>query len=449
MTTSASATAAASSAPATSYTAIAKERGIRSFLVSYTDLFGCQRAKLVPAVAMDQVAKAGAGFAGFATWLDMTPADPDLLAKPDPKTITQLPWKPEVAWVAADLIMGGKPVEQAPRQVLRRQLERAATRGLAIKTGVECEFFLMSRDQLTIGDGEDRQAKPCYDQQALMRRYELIAKVSECMEKLGWGPYQSDHEDANGQFEMNWGYDDALVTADRHTFFKFMIKSLAEAHGLRATFMPKPFARMTGTGCHVHVSFWDERGAQNRFQDKTGELGLSSTAYHAIGGLMQHADAMCAITNPTVNSYKRLNARPTTSGASWSPNAISYTGNNRTHMIRIPDDDRFEFRLADGAVNPYLLPAVVSAACLDGIEQRRDPGKRHDYNMYTHPPAEGTVRRLPANLLDALRVFRDAKEFRAALGEDFSRAYVTMKQQEWNEYASQVSDWELQSTLDC
>src|SRR3954469_9058553 len=251
---------------------LAAEKGIRYFLVSFSDLRGVQRAKLVPAASIDRIAAEGAGFAGFAAWLDMTPAVQDILDMTYARTEIQLPWKPEVAWVAGDLIMNGKPVEQSPRRVLARQIQSAAELGYAVRTGVECEFFVLSSDGTAIGDVADQQAKPCYDQQSLMRRYELIAKICDCMLTLDWGPYQNDHEDANGQFEMNWTYDDALVTADRHAFFKYMVKSLAEQRGMRATFMPKPFSRMTGTGCHVHVSFWDAAGATNRFRDPAGPL---------------------------------------------------------------------------------------------------------------------------------------------------------------------------------
>ena len=218
----------------------AKVKGIKYFLISYVDLFGTMRAKLVPAAAIGEMAKNGAGFAGFASWLDMTPADPDVLAIPDPDSLIQLPWRKEVGWLAADPYMNGKLVEQAPRNVLKRVVADAAAKGYTLKTGVECEFFLISPDGSTISDTGDHQAKPCYDQQALMRRYDVISEICDSMLELGWNPYQNDHEDANGQFEMNWQYDDALKTADKHAFFKYMVKSIAEKHGLRATFMPKP-----------------------------------------------------------------------------------------------------------------------------------------------------------------------------------------------------------------
>jgi glutamine synthetase len=424
----------------------ARERGIRYFLVSFTDLRGMQRAKLVPAAAIGEMARTGAGFAGFATWLDMTPADPDMLAVPDPDSLVQLPWKPEVGWLAADPWMNGKPVAQAPRLVLKRVQDAAAAQGWELRSGVECEFFLITPDGSAIADPADRQAKPCYDQSALMRRYDIITEICDAMQALGWGPYQNDHEDANGQFEMNWQFAPALITADRHAFFKYMVKSIAEAHGLRATFMPKPFAHLTGSGCHAHVSLWQDD--RNLFDDPAGELGLSQLGYRFLAGALAHAEALCALTNPTVNSYKRINAPVTLSGATWSPNTATYGGNNRTHMIRIPDAGRFEFRLADGAANPYLLQAGLLAAGLDGIASNRDPGERLDINMYTDGHTVTGARRLPLNLLDALRAFESSDTLRGAMGQEFSDAYVKLKMAEWHEYASQITPWERETTLD-
>ncbi len=431
-----------------SLSTIAREQNIRYFLISFTDLFGVQRAKLVPAAAIDTMAKNGAGFAGFAAWLDMTPADPDILAIPDPNSLFILPWQRDIAWLPADLYMNGQPVAQAPRSVLKQVLGQAGALGYRVKTGVECEYFLLTAAGDQLSDPRDRAAKPCYDQQALMRRFDLIAEICEAMLTLGWGAYQNDHEDANGQFEMNWTYADALVTADRHAFFKYMVKSIAENHGFRATFMPKPFAHLTGNGCHTHLSVWDRAGQVNLFADPVAELGLSSLGYQFIGGVLHAAEAIAALTNPTVNSYKRINAPVTTSGATWSPNTVSYTGNNRTHTIRIPEPGRFEFRLADGAANPYLLPAALIASGLDGITQNRDPGQRDDRNAYTDPPS-GPVKKLPANLLDALRCLAANPMLSERLGPEFVQAYLKLKHQEWQEYSTRISAWELENTLDC
>jgi len=425
----------------------AAECGVKYFMISYTDLFGGQRAKLVPTPAIAEMQADGAGFAGFATWLDLTPAHPDLFAMPDAGSVTQLPWKPEVAWVAADLYMEGAPVAQAPRNVLKRLVAEAAEMGLCVKTGIEPEFFLISQGGKEISDGMDTAEKPCYDQQALMRRYDVIAEICGYMQALGWKPYQNDHEDANGQFEMNWEYDDALVTADRHSFFKFMVKSVAEKHGLRATFMPKPFRGLTGNGCHAHISVWDKDG-RNAFADKAMPFGLSAEGRTFLGGIMKHASALAAITNPTVNSYKRINAPRTISGATWAPNTVTWTGNNRTHMVRVPGPGRFELRLPDGAVNPYLLQAIILAAGLGGMRSKADPGRHHDIDMYREGHTVTDAPKLPLNLLDALRAYEEDPELQAALGTEFSAAYLKLKHVEWNTYTAQFTAWEHDTTLD-
>lgn len=426
----------------------AKKNGVKYFAISFTDLFGAQRAKLVPAAAIADMQVEGAGFAGFASYLDMTPAYPDILAVPDPESVIQLPWKPEVAWVAGDCVMEGQPVEQAPRVTLKRLVKAAADAGLRVKTGIEAEYFLTTPDGSAISDEYDTADKPCYDQQAVMRRYDVIAEICDYMGEMGWGPYQNDHEDANGQFEMNFDFDDVLATADKHSFFKFMVKSVAEKHGLRATFMPKPFEGLTGNGCHAHISVWNKTGKKNVFADKKMDLGLSAKGLNFLGGIVKHAKGMCAITNPTVNSYKRINAPVTSSGATWAPNTVTWTSNNRTHMVRVPGPGRFELRLPDGAVNPYLLQAVIIAAGLEGINKEMDPGKRHEINMYTEGHTVKNAPRLPLNLLDALREFDKDKTLKAALGEDVSAAFLKLKHQEWNRFTAHFTEWERAHTLD-
>lgn len=426
----------------------AKENGVKYFMVSFTDLFGGQRAKLVPAAAIADMQDEGAGFAGFATWLDMTPAHPDMLAVPDPDSVIQLPWRPDVAWVAGDCVMEGEPVAQAPRNTLKRLIKEASAEGMRVKTGIEAEFFLTNMDGTEISDEYDTAEKPCYDQQAVMRRYDVISEICDYMLDLGWGPYQNDHEDANGQFEMNFEFDDVLATADKHSFFKFMVKSVAEKHGLRATFMPKPFEGLTGNGCHAHISVWDEAGKKNVFSDDNDELGLSAKGYNFLGGIMKHATGMCAITNPSVNSYKRINAPVTHSGATWAPNTVTWTSNNRTHMVRVPGPGRFELRLPDGAVNPYLLQAVIVAAGLSGVRAKADPGKRLEINMYTEGHKVKGAQKLPLNLLDALRTFDKNKELKAAMGEEFSAAFLKLKESEWHRYTAHFSQWERDNTLD-
>ena len=434
---------------------ISKQKKIKYFLISFVDLFGVLRSKLVPAHAIKDMQVNGAGFAGFAAWLDMTPADSDMFAIPDPDSLIQLPWNKEVGWLASDLWMNGKPVDASPRVMLKKQIKKLSELGYSMKSGVECEYFLISPDGNAIADNRDTQSKPCYDQSSLMRRYELIKEICDCMIEMGWGPYQNDHEDANGQFEMNWDYSDCLKTADRHTFFKFMVKTIAEKHDLRATFMPKPFENLTGNGCHAHISLW--KGKKNIFLDKHDKLGLSKTAYNFLGGIMKHASSLSTFFNPTINSYRRINAAPTKSGATWSPSSISYTGNNRTHMIRVPDPGRFELRLMDGSANPYLLQASVLAAGIEGLSKRINPGKPLFCNMYEDYKKYPNLSKLPNELKDSLDKIENNKEMNKAFGKEVIKSYVKLRSSELKDFndnekfdkSKPITKWERQNTLDC
>ena len=434
---------------------IAKQKKIKYFLISFVDLFGVLRSKLVPAHAIKEMQKSGAGFAGFAAWLDMTPADADMFAIPDPNSLIQLPWNKEVGWLASDLWMNGKPVDASPRVMLKKQIKELTKKDLIMKSGVECEYFLITPNGSSIADPRDAQSKPCYDQSALMRRYDLIKEICDSMIEMGWAPYQNDHEDANGQFEMNWDYSDCLVTADRHAFFKFMVKTISEKHGLRATFMPKPFENLTGNGCHAHISVW--RRKKNKFLDNSDKLGLSKMAYNFLGGIIKNAESLSAFFNPTINSYRRINAPPTKSGASWSPSSISYTGNNRTHMIRIPDPGRFELRLMDGSVNPYLLQAGILAAGLDGLKNNINPGKPLDCNMYTDYKKYPNLPKLPDNLDQSLEKLKNNKDMKNSFGENTINSYLKLRNSEIEEFkqketfdkTKKITKWERSNTLDC
>jgi len=288
-----------------------------------------------------------------------------------------------------------------------------------------------------------------------MRQYDLIKEICDSMIDLGWEPYQNDHEDANGQFEMNWNYADSLTTADRHVFFKFMVKTIAEKHGLRATFMPKPFENLTGNGCHAHISLWN--GSKNLFLDKGDKLGLTRLAYNFLGGILNSAEALSAFFNPSINSYRRIDAPVTASGATWSPRKISYTGNNRTHMIRIPDPGRFELRLMDGSANPYLLQAGVIAAGIDGMEKKRDPGQPLFINMYTDGDNYPNIKKLPSNLENAIEYLSSSEVLLSAFGEKNITSYLKLKQQELKDFNSKetfskkepITEWEKINTLDC
>jgi glutamine synthetase type III len=432
---------------------IAKQKKIKYFLVTFVDLFGVQRAKLVPTRAIGEMQKTGAGFGGFATHLDLSFSEPDMFALPDPESLIQLPWQPDVGWLASDLVMNNKLMDQCPRVILKNQIENLDKLDLTMKTGVECEFFILNEDGSEVADTRDDALKPCYDVAALMRRFDVLSEICDSMIKLGWKPYQNDHEDANGQFEMNWDYTDCLTTADRHVFFKFMVKSIAEKHGLRATFMPKPFTQLTGNGCHAHVSIWDKKKKKNLFHDTSDKLGLSKMGYQFIGGIMKSVDSFAAWLNPCLNSYERLNAKTTNSGSTYSPTAVTYSGNNRTHMIRIPDEGRFEFRAADGAVNPYLLQSGIIAMGLDGIKNKRSPGKRLDINMYTQGHKLKRVKKLPNSLEHAIKKFSNDAVVKKSIGAKVVSKYVKLKRRELNEF-SQVGEankisWVRKNIIDC
>ena len=436
-------------------------RGIEFLFAQFVDMWGKPSGKLVPATHLDDLFDEGAGFAGFAAGeIGQGPHSPDLAAIPDPQSFTPVPWQPNLARLACDVRVEGHPWPYCPRTILRRQLERARSLGLVPKMGMEAEFFLLRQgdgnDRLEIADRLDTADRPCYDMRGLTRQYGLITTLSRWQTQLGWDNYANDHEDANSQFESNFAYRDALTTADRIIFFRYMVHALAQQHGLLATFMPKPFQNQTGNGCHLHLSLWDAQTDTNLFvePDDPRGLGLSELAYHFIGGLLEHAPAYIAITAPTVNSYKRLVQRAPTSGATWAPVHITYGGNNRTQMLRVPAPGRFEDRTVDGSCNPYLAATVILAAGLDGIERRLDPGEPNRDNLYDVPPEELARRGisvLPGNLLDATRNLEDDQVLRRALGravdEDYLDYYVRVKQREWREYHDQVTDWEVRHYL--
>jgi len=371
-----------------------------------------------------------------------------------------VPFKPGLARFACDITVEGEEWPYCPRTILRRQLDRAAKLGYTFKVGMELEFFLLRETEdggIELADPLDRLEQPCYDMKGLTRQYDFLSTLSGYVNQLGWGSYANDHEDANGQFESNFEFADALTTADRAIFFRYMVHAMAQERGMLATFMPKPFSHLTGNGGHFHMSLWDADGGTDLFADSddANGLGLSQLGYHFTGGLKQHAAAYIAVTAPTVNSYKRLTttAGTPTSGATWSPIFITYGANNRTQMLRVPGG-HVEDRTVDGSCNPYLAMAVILAAGLDGVENELDAGPFNDANLYTLTREElqaAGIKLLPANLLDATRNLAEDEVIRKALGntgtEDYVDYFVKTKQEEWNAYHEQVTPWEVQRYL--
>jgi len=436
------------------------ERGVEFFFAQFVDMYGRPSAKLVPAANLDDLVSDGAGFAGFAAGeLGQMPSDPDIAAMPDLDSLTLVPWQPNLARFACDVTVEGEPWPYCPRTILRNQLGRARDLGYDFKVGLELEYFLLRRGadgSIEIADSQDTLDKPCYDMAGLTRQFDFLTTVSKYCNELGWGNYANDHEDANGQFEQNFAYADALTSCDRAIFFRYMVHTLAEQRGMIATFMPKPFTRLTGNGCHFHMSLWDGDTDTIVFLDDNDPrgLGLSETAYYFIGGLKKHARACSAVTAPTVNSYKRLKVGSTTSGATWSPVWISYGYNNRTQMLRVPGPGRIEDRTIDGATNPYLAATAVLAAGLDGIEQRLDAGEPNSENLYAvgYDELRGRgFQTLPSNLLEATAELEQDDVLRAALGrargEDYVDYFIRVKRDEWNRYHEQVTAWEINEYL--
>jgi glutamine synthetase len=438
----------------------AKADGVEFLFAMFVDLHGKPCAKMVPVEAVDVLMGGGAGFAGFAAGsVGQTPADPDLIAVPDVSSYALAPWQPGLAVLQCDLHVEGAPWPYSPRVILKRMLDKAAERGYTYNVGCEAEYFLVRRledGRVVVADPLDRAKTPCYDAKGLSRMYDHLTTISRYMNRMGWSNYANDHEDANGQFEQNFVYADALTSADRLVFFRYMVHMVAHRAGLAATFMPKPFANLTGNGLHLHSSLWDAATGAELFADAADPrgLGLSELAYHFIGGLLEHASAMIAITCPVVNSYKRMGVGPPSSGATWAPAYATYGANNRTQMLRVPEPGRVENRACDGAANPYLALAAQLAAGLDGIDQKYDPGEPNRDNLYelsSDTVIGRGIKVMPATLLHAVEELTSDPVMRGALGTtphgDYVDYYASVKRDEFFAWHAEVTPWELDQYL--
>src|ERR1700682_6010570 len=426
-----------------------EEKGVQYRFCSFVELTGAPKAKLVPISHIEEIARDGAAFAGFACGeVGQGPQDPDICSVPDFRSLTVLPWRKNIAWVTGNLHVNGQPWPLCPRTALTRQLKRAREHGYIVNVGVEPEFMLLKKSstgEYTPWDSLDTLPKPCYDLRALHRNLDVMTSLLGFMQELGWDPYANDHEDANCQFEINWTYSEALTTADRYTFFKWMVRSVAEQHGLWATFMPKPFGNLTGNGSHVHLSLAAVDTGENLFLDSSADLGLSQLGRWFMGGVLHHARALSALVAPIVNSYKRLVRSAPRSGATWAPVYVTHGASNRTQMIRIPSPGRFEIRVVDGAANPYLAFSGIVAAGLDGITNKIDPGPANYDNLYEVPEEELSARGigvLPATLAEALGALAQDSVVQSALGLEYAKRYLKIKRDEWLLHNLTVTPWE-------
>ena len=425
---------------------------VKFILAQFVDIHGTAKTKAVPVGHFEDILGAGAGFAGFAVWgLGIGPHGPDFMAVGDLDTLCLVPWLPGFARIACNGHVHGKAYAYDTRVILLGQIARLKKQGWILNTGLEPEFFLLNKTDTGVQpcDPSDTLDKPCYDYKGMARSRVFLEKLVSSLQAVNIDVYQVDHEDANGQFEINYTYSDCLISADRYIFFKMAASEIAHDLGLICSFMPKPFAQRPGSGMHMHLSLSD--GKKNLFVDKKDKrkLGLSTLAYHFLGGLLAHAPALAALCAPTVNSYKRLVVGRSLTGATWAPAYISYGDNNRSSMIRIPGD-RLELRLPDSACNPYLATAAVIAAGLDGIARKLDPGEPHNFNHYDLSAAELAQKGigvLPQSLHEAIDALAADTVILNALGP-LADEFINLKRMEWVEYMRHVSDWEVRRYLE-
>jgi len=432
-----------------------KDNNIKFILAQFVDIHGSAKAKAVPVEHLEMVLTDGAGFAGFALWgFGMGPHGPDYMAVGDLDTLQVIPWMPGFARMATWGHVRGKPYPYDSRLALKSALDVLAKKGMTMYTGIEPEFMLLKRRaDGSVGpcDDTDNLEKPCYDYKGLARSAAFLERLVDSLRQVGIDVYQIDHEDANGQFEVNFTYGDALTTADRHIYLKMAASEIANQMGMIATFMPKPFSTRTGTGGHFHISIGDDK-TKNLFhddKDKNG-LGLSKMGYQFLGGLLHHARALTAICAPTVNSYKRLVVGRALSGATWAPAYITYGDNTRTCMVRIPYG-RLEMRLPDGSCNPYLASAAILAAGMDGVAKKMDPGPPNNTNLYEWSSADlkkAGIGVLPQNLNEALDALETDGVLCEAIGKDLAEELIRLKRMEWVEYQRHVSQWEVERYLE-
>lgn len=427
---------------------------VRYVLAQFVDIYGTAKSKAVPVDHLDELVAEGVGFAGGGVnGLRLAPHEAEYIVRGDLETLKLLPWSPGYARMMGTGLVGGRVHPIDTRNMLKAQVARLAERGWTLNTGIEPEFSLLERTtdgSVRPFDGTDTLRKPAYDYRGLSRARVFLERVTDSLKTLGIDVYQIDHEDANGQYEINFRYADALTSADNVTLFKMAAAEVAHELGALCSFMPKPKSSFTGNGMHIHCSLADASG-RNIFHEAgdANGLGLSPLAYAFTAGILRHAKALTALLAPSVNSYKRLVVGRTASGTTWAPVFIAYGDNNRTAMVRAPYG-RIEIRVGDSGMNPYLAQAALIAAGLDGVDRALDPGAPHNVNFYALTPAEVRARgieTLPRTLGEAVEELEASDLFRTALGADFIDEFVTLKREEWGEYHRHVSDWETQQYL--
>ncbi len=433
-----------------------KDKGVLYCMGAYVDIHGVPKGKVVPIDHLLHMAHGSELYTGYALdGLGQSPNDDEIASVPDLDHIIQLPWEPKIAWMPADNTFRGEPYPLNTRVALKSQLAKAAEMGFGFNLGVECEVFVLYKDEsgnLIVPNPDDKLVKPCYDLRGFMDQFEWLDRMAQTINELGWDLYSFDHEDANGQYEFDFTYADALTMCDRVIFFRELARRYAMDEGLTATFMPKPFKDKTGNGAHFNMSLYDLNSGDNLFacdpEDDPRGLGLTETGYHFIGGILKHGRALCAAFAPTVNSYKRLVRQGEMAYFSWAPVFNSYGSNNRTNSVRVPmGGGRCESRNADGAVNPYLAATLALAAGLEGIREKIDPGNPQEDNLYEISEAERAERGiefLPQNLHEAVAAFAADPLIEEVLGKGLKDEFIRYKSAEWTEYSLEISGWEIE-----
>lgn len=430
--------------------------GVRYAIASFVDMHGNSKGKFVPIDHLDNMMNGSELFTGAA--LDGLPqdiSDEELSARPDLTRWFQLPWNTEYAYFPSSLHTAGRPFEASSRDILKRQLDAAADLGYAFNLGIETEFFVLKDAPAGTAEVSDRDnlSKPCYNVATTLDNMGWLGELVQAMNGLGWDVYSFDHEDARGQFEVDFSYTDALTMADRFVFFRLMANEIARKHGHFASFMPKPFADRTGSGAHYNMSLADLATGTNLFateHDPRG-VGISPLGYHFIAGILRHLPAITAVIAPTVNSYKRLVRQGSMSGSTWAPVFVSYGNNNRTNSLRVPlAGGRVECRAADISCNPYLGAAMVLAAGLEGVREQLDPGEPRTENMYRYTDAqiaEMGISMLPRDLGEAIDEFRADSLSREVFGDALYQSFIDYKTEEWESYQAHISAWETERYL--
>jgi len=430
-----------------------KSLGIHSVLTQFCDIHGVAKGKLVPLENLKEWVEQGAGFAGPSIWGTGLPrygARSEYYGRVQVESLRLLPFMPGVAHAVCDGFAGGEVLHTCSRQMLKAVLQSIHSRGWKLWVGIEPEFFLLSKGQggqWQVADVQDQLDKPSYDLKAIHRNAAFIEDMRSTLVQLGFELQQIDHEDACGQYEINYRFDEALAAADRFMLFKMTAHAIAEKHGMVFSCMPKPVATAPGSGLHFHLSLTDASG-KAIFADPEGALGLSTQGHQFAAGLLHHADALSALCAPTVNSYKRLATSTSASGTTWSPVWKAYGDNNRTCVVRTVAG-RIEWRLPDPSCNVYAAIAGTLAAGLNGIDQSFQAPAPCDEDLYERRASGMAMpERLPRNLDEAVTSLEQDTTLRALVGDSFCRQFIALKRTEWDAFNLQVNDWELRRYAD-